>query len=95
MPLFVISWTDKPGALAIRLATREAHLAHVAAASGAVKLAGPFLSAEGEMEGSLLVLEAESLQAAQAFHDADPYKAAGLFEASSVRPWRVSVGELA
>ena len=95
MALFIISWLDKPGALDIRLATREAHLAYVADHPGVVRLGGPYLSEDGAMAGSMLIVEAEDLATAQAFHDADPYKAAGLFETSTVRPWRVTVGGLA
>lgn len=95
MALFVISWRDRDGGLPIRMATREAHLAHVAAHPGMVKLGGPFLDAAGDMAGSMLIVEAEDLAAARAFHEADPYKVAGLFETSSVTPWRVTVGGLA
>jgi len=95
MPLFVISWLDRDGGLPVRLATREAHLAYVAAHPGIVRLGGPFLDGAGDMAGSMLVIEAESLEAAQAFHEADPYRAAGLFETSMVRPWRVTIGGLA
>ena len=94
MALFVISWLDREGALPIRLATREAHLKYVADHPGLVKLAGPYLNGD-QMAGSMLIVEAEDLDAAQAFHDGDPYKAAGLFETSTVRPWRVTVGGLA
>jgi uncharacterized protein YciI len=95
MALFIISWLDRDGGLPTRLATREAHLAYVAAHPGVVKLGGPYLSQAGEMAGSMLIVEAEDLAAAQAFHDSDPYRLAGLFEASTVRPWRVTVGGLA
>jgi uncharacterized protein len=95
MALFVISWRDRDGGLPIRMATREAHLAYVAAHPGVVKLGGPYLSEAGEMAGSMLIIEAEDLDAANAFHNADPYKSAGLFEASSVTPWRVTVGGFA
>jgi uncharacterized protein YciI len=94
MALFVISWLDRDGGLATRLATREAHLAYVAANPGVVKLGGPFLNGD-DLAGSLMIVEASDLAAAQAFHDADPYKQAGLFETSSVRPWRITIGGLA
>jgi uncharacterized protein YciI len=94
LALFIISWMDKPGGLPVRMATREAHLAYVAANPGVVRLGGPFLDG-GDMAGSMLIVEAENLEAAQAFHDGDPYKAAGLFETSTVKPWRVTVGALA
>lgn len=94
MPLFVVSWLDKPGGLPIRMATREAHLAYVRD-TGVVRLGGPFLDAGGDMAGSMIVVEADGLEAAQAWHDADPYKTAGLFETSTVKPWRITVGSIA
>ncbi len=82
---------DKPGHLEVRKANREAHLAHIRD-SGVVEMAGPFLSPEGEMCGSLLVLEVESLQAAQDWAAADPYAKAGLFERVEIREWKKVVG---
>lgn len=96
MPLFVIQWTDKPGeGPGIRAATRQDHLDWIATKPGVVKLGGPFLDTEGGMAGSLLIIEAEDLKAAEDFHAQDPYTRAGLFEQSSVTPWRVTVGALA
>lgn len=96
MPLFVIQWKDKPGeGAAIRAATRQAHLDWIATKPGVVKLGGPFLTEDGAMAGSLLIIEAESLEAAKAFHADDPYTQAGLFEHSTVDSWRVTVGGLA
>jgi hypothetical protein len=89
MPLFVISWRDKPGALDVRMAAREAHLAYVHGQAG-VKLGGPYLDEAGQMCGSLIICEAESLEDAQAFHAKDPYKLAGLFESSTITPWRLT-----
>ena len=94
MPLFTITWMDKPDSLEVRMAARERHLAYVAAHSDMVRLGGPFLDGEGRMIGSMIVVEAESLGAAQAFHAADPYREAGLFDASDVRPWRVTLGAI-
>ena len=92
MALFVISWFDKPGSLEARMAAREAHLAYIAKHADAVRLGGPFLDSEGQMAGSMILFEAESIAEAQAFHAADPYKLAGLFETSNVTPWRMTVG---
>ena len=44
--------------------------------------------------GSLLIVEAEDLAAAQAQADNDPFTAAGVFESVEVRPWRVAIGAL-
>jgi len=96
MPLFVIQWKDKAGeGPGIRAATRPAHLAWLADKVGVVKLAGPFLGADDAMTGSLLIIEAESLEAAQAFHAEDPYAKAGLFDHSTIDAWRAPPGTFA
>ena len=89
MPLFVISWMDKPDSLQVRMGAREAHLAY-AKDHGGVKLGGPYLNDAGEMIGSLIIVEAEDLEAAKAFHAADPYKQAGLMQSATITPWRVT-----
>ncbi len=94
MPLFVISWLDKPNSLDVRMGAREAHLAYAHQLGDRVKLGGPFLDADGQMAGSLLIVEAESLEEVQALHDADPYKTAGLFETSEIRPYRITLNGL-
>ena len=94
MPLFVVSWLDKPNSLDVRMAAREAHLAYVRE-TGVVRLGGPFLDANGDMAGSMIIIEADDLETAKAWHALDPYRAAGLFETSEVRPWRTTVGAIA
>lgn len=93
MPHFVLTATDKPNALELRMATRQAHLDYVRG-SDLVKLGGPLLDAAGEMSGSLLVLEAADLAAAEAFAAADPYAVAGLFEKVELRPFKLTLGSL-
>ena len=92
MTLYVISWMDKPGALQARMAAREAHLAHIHAQGDKVRLGGPFLGEDGQMAGSMIIFEADSLDEARAFHDADPYKLAGIFETAQITPWRLTTG---
>lgn len=94
MPLFVVSWMDKPGHLPVRVANREAHLEYVRE-TGVVRLGGPFLDANGEMAGSMIVIEVEDLETAETWHALDPYRSAGLFETSQVKPWRITVGAIA
>lgn len=92
--LFAVYNLDKPFSHGLRAVTRDEHLKYVAAAGPAVRMAGPLLSDDGEkMAGSLLVLEMESLEAARAWADNDPYAKAGLFEISDVRPWRWTIAE--
>ncbi len=94
MALFVISWRDKPNSLDVRMAAREAHLAYAHGQEDRVKLGGPYLDEAGQMCGSLIIYEAETLEEAQAFHDKDPYKLAGLFESSTITPWRATLKNL-
>ncbi len=89
--LIAIICLDKPGALEIRKANRDAHLAHIKGAEGAIVQAGPFLDAEGEMCGSLLIYQGD-LAGAEAWAAADPYAAAGLFQSVDIRPWKKVVG---
>jgi uncharacterized protein YciI len=92
--LFVLICIDKPQSLSLRMATREAHLAYVRDRPGVVRLGGPFLDDAGEMAGSLMILEAADLAAAEAFHRDDPYRVAGLFERAEIKPFRTTIGGL-
>jgi hypothetical protein len=82
---------DKPGHLDVRKANRAAHLAYVAD-TGVVEMAGPLLSDEDEMCGSLVILSVETRAEARAWADADPYARAGLFDSVTVMPWKKVIG---
>ncbi len=87
--LFAFVCKDKPGHLNVRMETRPAHLEHLNKlnAEGTLKMAGPFLDADGKPNGSLVVVNAESGEAAKAIVDADPYTKAGLFESVEIKPF--------
>jgi uncharacterized protein YciI len=91
MPLFHFLGLDKPGALQLRIDTRPAHIAYV---KNFVRLGGPLLDDAGQPMGSAMILEAESLEDARTKLAADPYAKAGLFRATELRPWRLSIGTL-
>lgn len=82
---------DKPGHLHIRQENRPAHLAHIDT-SGLVEMAGPFLDSEGQMVGSLVVLNVDSMDQARAWAEADPYAKAGLFQSVDIREWKKVIG---
>ena len=86
--LFLVHATDKAGALDVRLANRDDHVAWLKNAGASVKAAGPWLNEAGEMAGSLLVIEAADRAALEAWLDTDPYKRAGLFDRVEIAPWR-------
>ncbi len=95
MALFVLVCIDKPNALDLRMATREAHFAYAnGLPTGAIRLGGPFLDANGDMAGSLIIVEMADMAAAEAFSLNDPYRKAGLFERVEIRPWKATFGEL-
>jgi len=81
---------DKPDHLQTRADNRSAHLAYIEA-SGVVEMAGPFLN-EGAMTGSLVVLNVDTLEQAQAWAAADPYARAGLFESVAISEWKKVIG---
>ena len=78
--------TDKPDAIEIRKANRDAHLAYLKS-TGVVEQAGPFLDADGMMCGSLLILDVEDMAAAESWAANDPYAQAGLFENVRIEIW--------
>lgn len=88
---FVIQGIDKPDSLALRLQTREQHLAYVGQFIDQILVAGPFLGETGDMIGSMLVMDFADLASANRFAEEDPYNKAGLFADVSVREWRKSL----
>ena len=85
---FIIHALDKPGALETRLAHYEAHKAYLAKAPIKIVISGPLVAADGEtMIGSCFLVEADSIADVRAFHDADPFKAAGVWEHVHINPF--------
>ena len=85
--LFAFIALDKPGRLQVRLDTRPDHVAFLDGLGKTLKLAGPFLDADGKPNGSMGVIEADDIAAARAILAGDPYAKAGLFASVDVRPW--------
>ncbi|MCF6444650.1 YciI family protein [Nereida sp. MMG025] len=82
---------DKEGALEIRKANREAHVAYLKA-SDAVMQAGPFLDDTGKMIGSLIILDVDTMQEAKDWAAGDPYKNADLFQSVELIQWNRVIG---
>ncbi|WP_397418601.1 YciI family protein [Phenylobacterium sp.] len=94
MTLYVLFCVDKPGALSVRMGAREAHLAYVRGFGDKLRLGGPMLDDNGDMAGSLVIMEAESRAEAEAFNAADPYTLAGLWERVDIKVLRATLGTL-
>lgn len=89
--LFALMAYDKDGALDVRMAQRPAHLEYLDR-TGVVKQAGPFLDADGNPCGSLIVLDVDDMAAAQTWADNDPYAKAGLFRDVQIKAWKQVIG---
>lgn len=91
--LYALICTDKPNSTAVRLEARPRHLAYIDQHKAKIPFAGPFVSEDGQtMTGSLIILEADSLEAAKAFSAGDPYTQAGLFSHVEIKPWKWTLG---
>ena len=94
--LYAIIATDVANSLEARLAARPAHLERLQQlkAEGRMVLAGPHPAIDSNdpgaagFSGSLVVAEFESLNAAQAWAEADPYVAAGVYANVNVKPFK-------
>lgn len=95
--LYAIIATDVQNSLENRLNARPAHLARLEQlkTEGRLILAGPHPAVDSNdpgpagFSGSLIVAEFESLQAAQQWAEADPYRAAGVYASVLVKPFKL------
>jgi len=85
---FMVYTHDKDGAVDLRLAHRDAHLAHLKSeAKVSVISAGPWLGDDDEtMKGSLLVVEANCINCVTGWIKDDPYVKAGLTAKITIHP---------
>ncbi len=92
--LFAAICIDKPGSLDKRKANRPEHLNYLKSLGESLVLAGPFTEEDGtSMNGSLIVVEAPSLDAARQIIDGDPFAKAGIFASVEIRPWLWSINK--
>jgi uncharacterized protein YciI len=93
---FVVMATDRPGSLALREQLRPTHREWLRNHPGhdvAVLHGGPTLGGDGKMNGTVLIIQAQNLQQARRFVEADPYSVGALFAEVVIRPWRWSLGQ--
>ena len=82
--LFTIHALDKPGALPTRLAYYDAHKAFLSDTSRfdvRIVMSGPLVEDDGATAmGSFFLVEAADRAKIEAFHRADPFHAAGIWD---------------
>jgi hypothetical protein len=93
---YVIIGEDVADSLPARLAARPAHLErlHTLRDAGRLLVAGPNPAidandpGEAGFTGSIIIAEFDSLEVAQSWADADPYRAAGVYQRVTVKPFK-------
>jgi len=94
--LYTIVGNDVENSLPLRKSAREAHLERLQALqdAGRIVIAGPNPAIDSNepgdagFSGSVIVAEFGSLEEAQAWADADPYIAAGVYASVTVKPFK-------
>ena len=90
MPFLIVA-TDKPDSQSLRQQVRPDHLAYLDQNTDRLLLAGAQWTDDGATAlGSVLVVDVETREDAEAFAAADPYSRAGLFAEVRVTPYRVA-----
>ncbi len=93
---YAILCEDVENSLPLRKGAREAHLEYLRALAeqGRLMAAGPHPALDTEdpgdagFTGSLIIAEFDSLEAATAWADSDPYVDAGVFSRVVVKPYK-------
>ena len=88
---FAIITKDKDDAIQTRLNTRPDHIAYLQD-TGVVEMAGPFLNEDGQMHGSLIIIDVADYDAARHWAENDPYAKADLFEKVRIEAWNKAIG---
>lgn len=87
--LYILYNEDRPDGLAIREATREAHLAYLERHKDKLVLGGGLLSEDGKTRlGSVFILNVPDRGAAEAFSADEPFRKAGLFRTTKITRMR-------
>lgn len=92
---YAIMGQDVADSLEKRLAARPAHIERLVALrnEGRLLVAGPFPAIDATdpgaagFSGSLIVADFESLDAAEAWADEDPYRHAGVYDSVTIKPF--------
>ena len=96
MPLFTIYALDVPNSGPGRAEHGTAHRERLKQAVEPVRVvvAGPLRDDDDKPIGSLLVVEAASIDLVRDFVKADPYAANGIYDTVDIRPFAVTIGVL-
>jgi len=91
--LFVAICVDKANHLELRKRTRESHLEYMASLGDTVKIGGRIMSGPDDTpSGSILFIEAETIEEVSDILDKDPYNQVELFKHCAIEPFAPGFG---
>ncbi|MCJ0762098.1 YciI family protein [Variovorax terrae] len=83
--IYALYLVDRPDGAELRQRVRPAHKDYLAKMAGRIAFAGPLVADDGQaMVGSLLAIDFESREAAQAWIADEPFTKAGLYASTAV-----------
>lgn len=91
--LFALVALDRPNSVERRMAIRPEHLKHLDALGEQLILAGPFLNDKEEGVGSIVIVEADTLEEAREMFNRDPFVRENLFDQITIKPWRLGINK--
>jgi uncharacterized protein YciI len=91
--LFALVAMDRPNSVERRMAIRPEHLKHLDALGEQLILAGPFLNDKEEGVGSIVIIEADTLEEAREMFNRDPFVRENLFDQVTIKPWRLGINK--
>ena len=79
--LYIIYQVDKPDSAGLRAETRDKHFAYLDEHEDILVLGGALLAEDGATRtGSVLIINVDNRELAEAFSANEPFRAAGVFE---------------
>lgn len=89
--MYIFRGWDKQNHLDVRKANRESHIEWLKSLGDILKLAGPTLDEDGNMNGSVLILDIASQEECLNLLAQDPYAQAALFEKTEVAAYIAAI----
>lgn len=93
--MFAIQHTFKENVADIRVEARPKHIGYLKSAGERLLMAGPMMVSDtsDDPSGSLIVIKADSLRAAELFAENDPYVLSEMVESTTVQRFVGAIGE--
>lgn len=90
--LFIVTGTDYPNSLDKRMATREAHIAHIESmkAVGKIVFAAALLDEQKKMKGSVLICNCDSRDELDSWLAKEPYLLNNVWKDTSVEECKLA-----